>query len=178
MRIRTRAALAALPLALAVSLTGCGSDGGGDGVASADGGKKKDEPSAGASLSRDQINAQNIKFARCLRKHGVDVADPKPGEGLALSVDDANKATVDKATEACRKYAPAAPSDEDNAKERNEMLEFARCMRKNGVESFKDPKPGEGVAMGPEQGDDPDYKKAEKKCGGGTGDTHSQKVGQ
>ncbi|MFC7220526.1 hypothetical protein ACFQLX_20530 [Streptomyces polyrhachis] len=175
MRIRTRAALAALPVALTLALAGCGSDGGGDdGVASAGDGRKDPKAAASPGLSRDEML---VKLAQCLREHGVDVEDPKPGEGLAVPVDGGGQAKVDTAMEACRAFEPPAPSDEDNAKEREQMLTFARCMRENGVESFKDPKPGEGVDLGPEQAQDPDLKAAEKKCGG-TGDTKSSTVGQ
>ncbi|MFC0597605.1 hypothetical protein [Streptomyces palmae] len=175
MRIRTRAALAAVPVMLTLVLTSCGSDGGGDDVASAGGGRKDNNPSGKADLSRDEITKMNLRFARCLRRHGLDVEDPKPGEGLGLSVNGDNKAKADQAMEACRGDAPPAPSDEGNAKEREEMLEFARCMRENGVESFKDPKPGQGIGIGPAQGEDPDYKKAVKKCGG-VGDTNSRRA--
>ncbi|MFC4465293.1 hypothetical protein ACFPH6_12210 [Streptomyces xiangluensis] len=166
MRTRTRAALAALPLAITLALTGCDSDGGGknDGAAG-------DSP----SLSRDEMM---VRYAQCLRKHGVDVEDPKPGEGLALSNNGGDQAKVDKAMETCREYEPPAPSDEDNAKERKEMLEFAQCMRKNGVDKFADPKEGEGIGIDAEVAEDPDFKQAEKKCGGGEGDTKSNSVPQ
>ncbi|MEV6109613.1 hypothetical protein AB0M28_33635 [Streptomyces sp. NPDC051940] len=166
-RTRTRAALALLPLATALALTACAKDGGDNGVASANG-SKKGSPSASPSLSRDE---QVLRYARCLRENGVDVADPKPGEGIQLSATTpAEKEKQDKALEACRAFAGAPPSEEDNAEEREDMLKYAACMRDNGVEAFKDPKPGEGINVGPEIVEDPDFKAAEKKCDVGMGD--------
>ncbi|MPZ95772.1 MAG: hypothetical protein GEU96_12895 [Propionibacteriales bacterium] len=58
------------------------------------------------------------------------------------------------------------------------MLEYAKCMRDNDVEKFKDPKPGEGIDIGPEVVEDPDFKAAEETCNeevfGGQPDTQTQ----
>ncbi|WKD31753.1 hypothetical protein [Streptomyces xanthophaeus] len=168
MRPRTPALLATLPLALTLALTACGSGGGGTGVASANGGTKGATSSASPGLSRDEMN---VKYAQCLRQHGLDVADPKPGQGIGLSIDGANKEKADKAIEACRSSAPPAPTDQDDSKDREAMLQLARCMRENGVESFADPKEGQGIDIGPGQAEDPDFKGAWKKCGGAEGES-------
>ncbi|MFE7512800.1 hypothetical protein ACFU8I_16520 [Streptomyces sp. NPDC057540] len=167
-RTRTPARFAALSLAaLALTLTACGSGADGTGVASANGGTRSATADAGAGLSRDEMN---VRYARCLRQQGLDVADPKPGQGIGLSVDGANKDKADRAVEACRSAAPPAPADQDDSKDRRAMLDLARCMRENGVAEFADPKEGQGIDIGPAQAEDPDFEKAWKKCGGAQGE--------
>ncbi|WP_329619412.1 hypothetical protein OG357_01925 [Streptomyces sp. NBC_01255] len=168
-RTRTPALFRALPwAALALTLTACGSgaDGGG-GVTSANGGTKSATSSAAPGLSRDETN---VRYARCLRQQGLDVADPKPGQGIGLSIDGSNKEKADKAMEACRSVAPPAPADQSDSKDRKAMLDLARCMRENGVADFADPKEGQGIDIGPAQAEDPDFGNAWKKCGGAQGE--------
>ncbi|MGH8792557.1 MAG: hypothetical protein ACRDXX_07925 [Stackebrandtia sp.] len=159
MRIRTRAALAALPLALLLALTGCNSDEGGD--AAKDGGESD------APLSEEEIYEANLKYAECLRDNGLDVEDPKPGEGLQVQVEGEEEQEIaDAAMKACEEHAPegGAPSEEEQEEEREEMLEYAKCMRDNGVEDFADPKPGEGINIDEDVAGDPDFEAAEKAC--------------
>lgn len=169
MRTLTRGALAALPLALtlAVGLTGCGSGdgggGGGDGVASADGGEKdKAAASSEPSLSRDEMA---VKFAECMRENGIDMEDPKPGKGVMLKVDKRTaKGKLDEALEACREYNPQGEAGEKGG-DPEKPQEFAECMRKNGVEDFPDPEPGQrGIRMDGKTQEDPDAKAAAEKC--------------
>lgn len=49
------------------------------------------------------------------------------------------------------------------------MLAYAQCMRDNGVEQFAEPKPGEGINIGPEVVEDPDFEAAENTCNDVTG---------
>ncbi|RSN51550.1 hypothetical protein [Actinomadura sp. WAC 06369] len=164
MRLRTRGVLAALPLAFALALTGCGGDGeDGAGVASAGG----EAAGAGAS-SRPSLGPEEmgVKFAQCMRENGVQMEDPKPGGGLKLNAKGVDKATMEKAQEACRELNPmaqggGAPSAEDQERARK----HAECMRENGVEAFPDPKPNQrGIRIDAEVGEDPDLEDAQQKC--------------
>ncbi|MEW9551551.1 hypothetical protein [Nonomuraea sp. NPDC050783] len=47
-----------------------------------------------------------VRFARCLREHGVDVADPKPGEPMRVTVKGGTKDKLESVHRACRQYAP------------------------------------------------------------------------
>lgn len=148
MRGRIHGVLAAVSLALALALTGCGGDDGTKG------------DSAGES---DHDKA--LKFAACMREHGVDMEDPEPGEPVRLQVKGVDKETVDKAQEACKKYAPQngkGPGDDPKMKEK--MLKFAECMRDNGVEEFPDPSDEGGIMINKDLEDDPDFEKAQEKC--------------
>ena len=164
MRRLTRGVLVALPLALALALSGCGSDDGGSDVASAGG--DGNQPAAGSSpsLSRDEMG---VKFAQCMRENGIDLADPEPGKGVMLKVGpEVGKEAMDKAMEACREYNPMAdgaaganPQAEENGRK------YASCMRENGVEAFPDPAPGQfGMRITPEIAEDPDFAKAQEQC--------------
>jgi hypothetical protein len=85
-----------------------------------------------------------------MRKNGVDMEDPKPGEGLALRVQKGQEKKMEKAQKACQpilRNAIGEPSAEERAAMEESMLKFARCMREHGVD-VPDPKPGEGIRIG------------------------------
>jgi hypothetical protein len=107
-----------------------------------------------------------VKFAECMRKNGIDMEDPKPGQGIQLKANKGNEAQMQKAQEACRQYNPMAQNSgkpDPEAEERGRK--FAECMRKNGVEAFPDPKPGQrGVRITGDVGKDPDMDAAMEKC--------------
>jgi hypothetical protein len=164
--VKRQSTLAAAMLAAAVLLTGCGAEDGGTQVASGTGAQPTatSPSSAPASLSRDEMA---IKFTQCLREQGLNVPDPEPGKGPMLKFDKSSGITreqVEKAMEACRQYNPQAEGSPNPQQEENGR-KFAECMRKNGVEKFPDPKPGQrGIMIGPGVGDDPDFQKAQEAC--------------
>ena len=91
---------------------------------------------------------QAVTFSECMRDHGVsEFPDPDPSEGLTIdgvlngSSLDPNTATWKDAIRACRDLQPSGfTGDKDvSAKERNTRLEFAQCIRDNGVPDFPDP---------------------------------------
>jgi hypothetical protein len=48
-----------------------------------------------------------LKFAQCMREHGVDVPDPKPGEGVKIQAPEGgDKDKADAAQKACRDLLP------------------------------------------------------------------------
>jgi hypothetical protein len=157
---RTLALPAALALALTLVLAGCGSDDGpDDGVASANGtGSGKDSDDV---TSEEDRQAAGLKFAKCMREHGIEMEDPKGGR-IGIKSAPGQDETMEKAQEACQQYLPKI-SEADRKKADERGLEFAQCMRKNGVEEFPDPEGGmmrmnEGIA------DDPDFEQAQEAC--------------
>lgn len=91
-----------------------------------------------------------LKFSQCMREHGVpDFPDPQTtGDGhVALQINgngttlDPSSSQFQAAEEACKKYSPANQphGNGPTAKEREQMLAFAKCMRENGVPDFPDP---------------------------------------
>jgi hypothetical protein len=86
-----------------------------------------------------------LKFARCMRSHGVQVPDPKPGTGDGPSLTriggpgkaDISPQVFERANAACRKYMQAAApkmSPAQQAELRDQALRFARCMRQHGID--------------------------------------------
>ncbi len=150
-----------LPLVAAAALSACGTGDADDGVATAGGGT-----SPRASLSPEDAA---VKFARCMREHGVEVPDPGDDGMVVIGPGQGGSAQdVAEPVEACRQYAPGlGPSGGQMSQEdQDRMLAFARCMREQGVD-VPDPQPGGGVQIplgdGLEPGD-PRLKKAQEAC--------------
>jgi hypothetical protein len=95
---------------------------------------------------------QAVKFAECMRDNGVsEFPDPDASGGLTIdgvvngsSLDPSTPAWKE-AIGACKDLQPPGfTGDEDiSAEEQEARLEFAQCMRDNGVEDFPDPANGE-----------------------------------
>lgn len=166
-RMQTLAALATMTLALGLVMTGCGSEEGGTDVASGSGAQPTGTASSATpSLSQEEMG---VKFAQCLRENGVNVPDPEPGKGPQIRLDPSSGVTkedVDKAMEACREFDPQANgSNGSNPQAEENGRKYAECMRKNGVEKFPDPKPGQrGILIDGETAKDPDLQKAQEAC--------------
>ncbi|MFJ4621944.1 hypothetical protein [Streptomyces sp. NPDC088812] len=154
MRIRTGGARAALPsallLALALTVAGCGSQG------------DDTDPAAEAAAEADARSEQQAKFVECMGEHGVTV-ELSDGGGMRLT-GRPDKESVDAATEACREYSPVREGANADPEVEERMRKMAQCMRDNGVEKFPDPEPGQGIQIGPDVAEDPDFEKAQTEC--------------
>ncbi|KRC63800.1 hypothetical protein ASE12_02870 [Aeromicrobium sp. Root236] len=159
---RTHTLLAALLLGLTLILAGCGSGSGSDddGVASATG-KDSSDSKDSKDTSKEDRDAQGLKFAKCMREHGVKMEDPKGGR-ITIKGGPGQESTMKKAQEACQKFLPQI-SESDRKKMTEHALKFSQCMREHGVEKFPDPK---GGAMRMDEGiaEDPDFEKAQEAC--------------
>lgn len=116
--------------------------------------------SSPAAVADDQL----VEFTQCLRKNGVDVEDPKPGEELkdiASGLDDSERNEFRKASQKCKKYLPDELTEQ--TPEPDALLAWAKCMRKNGVD-VPDPKNGEPDLTGVDRGS-PEFQKAMETCG-------------
>jgi hypothetical protein len=141
----------------ALILASCGGDGG----------------SGGGKSNREEMEEYALRNAECLRRHGVDVPDPKAGQGLLMDNRDVNPEEFDRAQRACEKELgkPPAPelSQEEQREFREAALKFARCMRANGID-MDDPTfgaNGEVKIQVSGRGDpeaDPAFQAAEAKC--------------
>lgn len=159
----------ALPLvtvALA-TLAACGNDKPSSGVASVDGGGKAD-PKASPSASMDPKDAR-LKFAQCMRENGVDMPDPSDDQkGVAIRMKKGQQDKMEPAMKKCRPILQAGgvmPNMND-PKVRDQMLKFAQCMRKNGVD-MPDPTAEGGLMMRAQRADgasDDTMKKASEAC--------------
>jgi hypothetical protein len=53
-----------------------------------------------------KVRDRMLKFAQCMRQHGVDVPDPQPGQGIRLKMNKGSEAKFQAAQKACQQYAP------------------------------------------------------------------------
>ena len=125
--IRSLLAAVLIPAALA----GCGAEAGAGNGTAADRG--------------DELQEAGLKFAHCMREHGIDMADPQPGQrGLRLAAPKGvSPQKMEAADQACRKYLEAVEPPELSEAQQKEFkdaaLAHARCMRENGIANFPDP---------------------------------------
>jgi hypothetical protein len=108
-----------------------------------------DAPDENGSAGNTNADYENgVKFAECMRDNGVsEFPDPDASDGLTIdgvvngsSLDTSTPAWKE-AIGACKDLQPPGfMGDEDiSAEEQQVRLEFAQCMRENGVEDFPDP---------------------------------------
>jgi hypothetical protein len=161
-RIRPLLSLLAALLAVA-ALAACGSSGDG----------------SGASGSGGSEEEKRLAFADCLRDEGVDVQMSQDGRSVGFHVSARGPQAAGRATfggpddpngpfARCRKktgWAPSPPSEAEQARMRDEMLRFARCMREHGVD-MPDPSP-DGRILVRTRADGPTTQAALRACGRG-----------
>ena len=164
-RRRGLAATVAAGLAsLSLLAAGCGSDTDSNGVAHIG---STSTTSADQSSTSDPM-AQAMKYASCMRKHGVkDFPDPRTkGTGsVMLSIPDSPAATA--AKKGCRQLLPGggSPSASEQAQRLASLLKYAACMRNHGVTNFPDPDDqGEFPSSAGFDRSDPSYRAAQKAC--------------
>ncbi len=116
---------------VAVICAGCGGTGNSGGTATA--------------TTREQA----VKFAECMRANGVS-AFPDPDASGELTIDgvangsslDTNSAAFEQAFSTCKNLEPPGfTGTKVTPEQRTARLEFARCVRDNGVPDFPDPTP-------------------------------------
>lgn len=137
-----------------------------------------DESTRGSEPPKDPEEAM-LAFTECMRDQGVDMPDPAPpgqggGRAVEIKVDPASD-KFEKANAECEPLLEAAMGDmeldpDEEAEMREQMLEFAECMRDHGID-MPDPVFCEGrieVSPGNDSGDvDQDkWRAAEKECRG------------
>ncbi|WP_182886882.1 hypothetical protein [Microbispora sp. H10885] len=166
--MRSRPVRAGLCLALAttlVTVAGCGDAPDGDGIAAAGGGATGTTAAPSASASTDLREAQ-LKFAQCMREHGVDMPDPDAQGRVQIRARKGEEATTREAMRACEHFMKNAVGDRagaDDPQERDRMLKFAQCMREHGID-MADPKPGEGLLVKVKPGQEKTMEAAQKAC--------------
>ncbi|MGH8860267.1 MAG: hypothetical protein ACRDVG_03360 [Jatrophihabitantaceae bacterium] len=105
--------------------------------------------STAAGSSGSDTHAKAVKFAECMRNSGVS-AFPDPDPSGAFTVDgvvngsslDPNSAAWKNAIGVCKDLEPPGfTGAKVTSQQRTARLEFAKCMRENGVPDFPDPTP-------------------------------------
>ena len=169
--------------AVALVAPACGGGGAsGEGVASVsqgEGAASKSSPRGETGQRAKDTEKAMLDFARCMRQHGVDVPDPKPGhegvrrfEAPTAGTPVPGDGKFMEADKACRHLmgdaGPPQLSPEDHKQLQDAMLAFARCMRDHGVD-MPDPQPGGGGGIVAKVGEgadprSPAFQAAEKEC--------------
>jgi hypothetical protein len=158
MSAMTRSPLLVAAVAAALAIGACGGGGG----------------STGASSQDDKAFAGALKFAKCMREHGIDMPDPERDNGGIKwqPFTAGSRAAMQAAQKACQKYRQAgggrAPSAAEQAKIKNAMLAYAKCMRDHGI-AVPDPKfTGGGIQFEPGSSgrnpNSPAFKAADQAC--------------
>lgn len=119
--------------------------------------------------------ASKTAYAQCMRENGVpDFPDPDSEGSFPIDRDkvDIDSDVFKKADETCEPLKPKE-SEAEQQKDYSAMLEFAKCMREQGISGYPDPPaPGSGPATqgdtradgGPELGSE-QFKAAQEACG-------------
>ena len=124
------------PAAFAVALlisAGCGS-----GASSMTG--------SAASASKPSLTSQDkaVKFAECIRQHGVPHFPDPNAKGEFVFGIDVSETVWRNAVNACKALQPPGSlSGKRTPKQQSAALRFAECMRENGVKDFPDPVNGQ-----------------------------------
>jgi hypothetical protein len=117
-------------LAALLALAACTEPDADNGIASAGG--------AGVSVTSvaPPGAVDSVKWAKCLREHGVPADDPEGPEDKPRIPDSVSKEQMDAAAEACREYNPnwGRPAPPPNPEDLERERKFARCMREHGVD--------------------------------------------
>jgi hypothetical protein len=159
-----------LGIVLAFTASACGGGADDNGVASLN-------PTTGQTTTGDQNSGDGkrdakkaaLEYARCMREHGVDMADPVNGK-LELKTNRADQRKMDEAQKACGHILEEAMppvSEEQQAEMREAALDFAKCMREHGVDVPDPTFQGGGMLMRMPKGmkdDDPKVQAAQKAC--------------
>jgi hypothetical protein len=95
-------------------------------------------------------NDMAVKFAQCMRDNGVSEF-PDPDASGQLTIEIVNGTSLDtdsaawrKAISACKDLEPPGFTGHTRSPEQQKAaLEFAQCLRDNGVKDFPDPAPDE-----------------------------------
>jgi hypothetical protein len=128
----TRLLLILTAVAGVMGLAACGSDAGGS-------------PGSGGSDRQEKAYEGALKFAKCMREHGVDMPDPKVEKDGGVSMvqrrregDGVTDAKMEAAQKACEKHLEAggrpARDPAREARMQDALFAYARCMRSKGID--------------------------------------------
>ena len=140
-KTRVVGACVTVVVALVAITAGCGGTrSGGEKAAASEG-------LTGAASGAASARARVVKFAECMRRNGVS-AFPDPDAAGALTIDavangssvDTSSASFKHALGACKGLEPSGfTGHQRTPQEQKAALEFAQCVRDNGVRDFPDP---------------------------------------
>lgn len=152
--MRVRRWSVVLPLMVGLLAGACSDGAGSPEVATAAApGAAPSSPAAAPGAPADDPVRRELEFVACMRRAGVDMPDPLPGDtsgrsALLHAIDDLGMGLDNRFQEvldSCAAYlppgsAPTPPAPDDVEK----LRRYAQCMRDNGVTDMADPDPVTG----------------------------------
>jgi hypothetical protein len=133
--------LVALALVALIS-AGCGSNAASETGSAGSAGTPSSTATGGKKNATDQDKL--VKFAECIRAHGVPHFPDANAKGEFVFGIDVSPAVWTKAVDACKDLQPPGTlSSKRSPKQQTASLRFAQCIRENGVKDFPDPANGE-----------------------------------
>jgi len=163
-------ATTAAAVALGSLAAACGGGSDTNGVAQIGSTQATTASSSSSSGSPSDRRGILVAFSACMRRHGVpDFPDPKAvghGYGLTIGNEMANSPQFKNAEQVCKKLLPngGTPTAQEQAKQLQEALKYAACMRAHGMPDYPDPKVHDGAIEMGEAPDSPQFKIAQKAC--------------
>lgn len=121
--------------------------------------------SASAASSKQQ---QGVAYASCMRSHG-DPGFPDPNSQGAFpaiqkgSPQDPSSPQFQAANPSCKSLLPSTGSQQQQ-QDQSANLQFAQCMRSNGVPDFPDPGPNGAFLISGSVQNEPQYQSAYSTC--------------
>ena len=104
----------------------------------------------GAPETQGQLQSDALKYAQCMRAHGVpNFPDPSPGGGFVFPAGSGitpGSPAMQSAQAKCQKYNPAPPGlgagtqTHPSQQWLSQMVKAAACMRRHGYADFPDPR--------------------------------------
>jgi hypothetical protein len=184
--MRRVALLLVMAALLVTTATACGDKSDNNGVATLGGTSGSSDDADSGDDSDKSAEDQALEFSKCMRENGVpDFPDPEFNDEGGIMInrsggpDSVDREAEEKAMKACEDKMPRGGgnfSEEDRAKMQDAFLEYAKCMRENGID-MPDPDFSEGggafrMGVGGDgmNPDDPAFKKADEACHDKLGD--------
>jgi hypothetical protein len=131
-------------------------------------GRSGPSAAAGAAQNNEQ---EVVKFARCMREHGVEASTPNASGG-PIRVKSTNPQAMEAAQKACQRYQPKGGKENlspaQRAEQEDRVAKFAKCMREHGVE-VQTQTPGSGgigIRIKDVNPESPGFQSAQKACEG------------
>lgn len=126
-------------------------------------------PKDTAAQQKHDAEQMQLKWAQCMRDHGVNVPDPGQGGGVNVQIQDEQQ--LQDAQNACKKYQPNGGNGPGKIDQKtlDQLTRFAQCMRDHGV-PMPDPQTSGGavkIQAGSQGSVDPNsdqFKQAEQAC--------------
>jgi hypothetical protein len=151
-------------------VSGCGSSGdGSEGVASVSGTSTPPSSAPGGGSGDDDTPDidQMRAYAKCMREHGIDMADPDPdsgGGGISVG-SESEKQKVDTANAACKHLMPnGGKPDKPTPEDLDKARATAKCLREHGVDVKEPTMEDPGISVDAGAGDAEKVNKAMEEC--------------